>query len=239
MNSISKGPSLERKAQSPQMFNLIAKTYDPLNRFLSMGIDVMWRKKMAKILGRQKLVVDLATGTGDVAITLIKGGNVEKVLGLDLSEGMLEIGLKKITEQKLNDKIELKIGDGVEIPLPDNYANAVTISFGIRNFPDANKSLENIYRVLKADGTLCILEFSLPTNALVRIMYLTYFRSILPFIGNLFSSHKNAYTYLNETVENFPYGKEFVTMIESKKFTEVKAIPLTFGIATLYIAKKR
>ena len=194
---------------------------------------------MAKLLGKQKLVVDLATGTGDVAITLIKSGNVEKVLGLDLSEGMLAIGSKKIIAQKLTDKIELRIGDGVEIPLPDNFANAVTISFGIRNFPNAEVSLENIYRILKSNGTLCILEFSLPTNFLVRNVYLTYFRSILPFIGNLFSAHKNAYTYLNETVENFPYGSQFVNMIESKKFVEVQAIPLTFGIATLYLAKKR
>jgi len=234
MNTLSN----ERKAQSPQMFNLIAKTYDPLNRVLSMGIDVMWRKEMTKLLGQQALVVDLATGTADVALTLVKSGNVEKVIGLDLSEGMLAIGKQKVLAQKLSHKIELRIGDGVEIPLPDNYADAVTISFGIRNFPSTTKSLENIFRVLKPQGTLCILEFSLPKNALVRLVYLTYFRKVLPFIGNLFSSHKNAYTYLNQTVEDFPYGEKFVALLNENKFINARAIPLTLGIATIYIAKK-
>ncbi|MFZ9000381.1 MAG: bifunctional demethylmenaquinone methyltransferase/2-methoxy-6-polyprenyl-1,4-benzoquinol methylase UbiE [Bacteriovoracaceae bacterium] len=229
-----------RKKESFKIFNDIAKTYDLLNRALSFGIDVKWRKNFIKNLPQRNSLecLDLATGTGDVALTIGKDRRVSKVVGLDMSEGMIEIGKKKVASQKLDKLIELKIGDGVLIPLKDNGQDVVTLAFGIRNFYDPQKALTNIHRVLKKDGLAMIMEFSLPKNPLIKAFYLLYFRYFLPFVGNIVSKHKDAYTYLNKTVEDFPYGKDFTDMMEKAGFQEIRIVPLTFGIASLYIGKK-
>ena len=230
-----------RKKESYKIFDEIAGTYDLLNHSLSMGIDVYWRNKMLKHLPNKESInaLDLATGTGDVALTLIKDKRVKKITGLDLSKGMIDVGIQKIIKKGLDKKISLMIGDGVNIPAGDSAFDLTTISFGIRNFSDPNKSLRDIHRVLKKDGRLMIMEFSIPKNVIVRNVYFFYFRHLLPFIGNIVSKHKDAYTYLNKSVEEFPYGDKFLGMMETAGFKDLKMIPLTFGIATLYIGDKK
>jgi demethylmenaquinone methyltransferase/2-methoxy-6-polyprenyl-1,4-benzoquinol methylase len=230
----------ERKKESYKIFDEIAGTYDVLNHTLSMGIDIYWRNKMLRHLPNVDSInaLDLATGTGDVPLTLIKDQRIKKITGLDLSQGMVELGKIKVKNKKLDHKINLMIGDGVCIPSGDSVFDLTTISFGIRNFNDPQKSLFDIYRVLKKDGRLMIMEFSIPKNVIVRNVYFFYFRHLLPFIGNIVSKHKDAYTYLNQTVEDFPYGENFLTLMRNAGFKNLKMIPLTFGIATLYIGDK-
>ena len=230
-----------RKPESYKIFDDIAGTYDFLNRILSFGIDVYWRKKMTKKLPQRKNLqaLDLATGTADVALTLSKQPQIAHVKGLDLSKEMIAIGRKKVEKANKRGLISLDIGDGTQIEAEDESFDVATISFGIRNFSDPDKSLRDIYRVLKPEGRLLILEFSLPKNRLVRAVYFFYFRNLLPWIGNLVSKHKDAYTYLNESVEHFPYGKEFAQKMENANFKNVTYTPLTFGIATLYCGDKK
>lgn len=230
-----------RKKESYKIFDDIAGTYDLLNHSLSMGIDVYWRNKMLKHLPNKESInaLDLATGTGDVALTLVKDQRVKKITGLDLSKGMIDVGIAKVKKKKLEKKIFLMLGDGVNIPTGDAAFDLTTISFGIRNFSDPQKSLHDIHRVLKKDGRLMIMEFSIPTNFIVRNVYFFYFRHLLPFIGNIVSKHKDAYTYLNKSVEDFPYGEKFLGMMRTAGFQNLKMIPLTFGIATLYIGDKK
>lgn len=227
----------ERKKESYKIFDEIASTYDVLNHTLSLGIDIYWRNKLLKHLPDKESInaLDLATGTGDVALTLVKDHRIRKVTGIDLSKGMIELGKIKVKKKGLDKKIILTLGDGVNIPSGDNVFDLTTISFGIRNFSDPQKSLFDIYRVLKKDGRLMIMEFSIPTNALVRAVYFFYFRHLLPFVGNLVSKHKDAYTYLNKSVEDFPYGNDFLKLMQNAGFKNLKMLPLTFGIATLYI----
>lgn len=230
-----------RKKESYKIFDDIAGTYDLLNHSLSMGIDVYWRNKMLKHLPNKESInaLDLATGTGDVALTLVKDQRVKKITGLDLSKGMIDVGIKKVQKRGLEKKIFLMLGDGVNIPTGDAAFDLTTISFGIRNFSDPQKSLHDIHRVLKKDGRLMIMEFSIPTNFIIRNVYFFYFRHLLPFIGNIVSKHKDAYTYLNKSVEDFPYGEKFLGMMRTAGFQDLKMIPLTFGIATLYIGDKK
>ncbi len=229
-----------RKNESYKIFNEIASTYDFLNHFLSLGIDIYWRKEFLKYLPKKESlnVLDLATGTGDVPLTLIKDERVKKITGLDLSTGMVEIGKEKVKKKKLDHKINLMIGDGTNIESGDSVFDLTTISFGIRNFNDPQKSLHEIFRVLKKDGRVMIMEFSIPKNFIVRSVYFFYFRNFLPFIGNLISKHKDAYTYLNQTVETFPYGEAFLKLMKNANFKNTRSIELCFGIATLYIGDK-
>ncbi|RLA62931.1 MAG: bifunctional demethylmenaquinone methyltransferase/2-methoxy-6-polyprenyl-1,4-benzoquinol methylase UbiE [Epsilonproteobacteria bacterium] len=229
-----------RKKESYKIFDEIAPSYDFLNHFLSLGIDIYWRQKFLAALPKtDKIVVlDLATGTGDVPLVLVKDKRVKKVTGIDRSKGMVDIGKKKIQKKKLEKKIELKLGDGVKIPFADETFNVVTISFGIRNFSDHKESLKNIYRVLSPKGKVLIMEFSLPKNSVMRFLYFFYFRNILPRIGNLFSGHGDAYTYLNKTVEDFPYGAEFAGHLKEAGLKNVSYKSYTFGIATLYQGEK-
>lgn len=230
-----------RKKESYKIFDEIAGTYDLLNHSLSMGIDVYWRNKMLKYLPDKDSInaLDLATGTGDVALTLVKDKRVKKITGLDLSKGMIDVGIQKVKKKGLEKKIFLMLGDGVNIPTGDAAFDLTTISFGIRNFSDPQKSLYDIHRVLKKDGRLMIMEFSIPTNFIIRNVYFFYFRYLLPFIGNIVSKHKDAYTYLNKSVEDFPYGDKFLNLMKNAGFQDLKMIPLTFGIATLYIGDKK
>ena len=231
----------DRKKESYKIFDEIAGTYDFLNHFLSLGIDIYWRNKLLKNLPDTTSInaLDLATGTGDVPLTLIKDQRIKKITGLDLSEGMINLGIKKVKAKNLDQKIFLMKGDGVLIPCADNTFHLTTISFGIRNFSDPSTSLKNIHRVLKKDGRLMIMEFSIPTNFIIRNLYFFYFRNILPLIGNLFSKHKDAYSYLNQTVEDFPYGNNFLALMKNAGFSNLSFTPLTFGIATLYIGDKK
>lgn len=230
----------QRKKESYKIFDDIAPTYDFLNHFLSFGIDIYWRNKLLKHLPKNESInsLDLACGTGDVGITLIKSPNIKKVTGLDLSKGMIEVGKSKLKKKNLDSKIQLLIGDAVNIPAANNTFDLTTISFGIRNFSDAQKSLIDIHRVLKNNGRLMVMEFSIPKNFIFRQIYFFYFRHILPFIGNLVSKHGDAYTYLNKTVEDFPYGEDFLKLMKNAGFKQCKCIPLTFGIASLYIGDK-
>ena len=234
-------PISERKKESYKIFDEIAPTYDLLNHSLSFGIDIYWRKKLLKHLPEKESInaLDLATGTGDVPLTIISDQRIKKITGIDLSKGMVDIGIEKVKKRGLEKKIFLMLGDGVTIPAGDNTFDLTTISFGIRNFSDPQKSLYDIHRVLKENGRLMIMEFAIPTNPIICAVYFFYFRHFLPRIGNIVSKHKDAYTYLNQSVEDFPYGDKFLKLMENAGFKDLKKIPLTFGIAMLYIGDKK
>lgn len=240
MNNANENSLSERKKESYKIFNEIAGTYDLLNHTLSLGIDIYWRNKLLKHLPKKESInaLDLATGTGDVPLTLIKDERIKKITGLDLSKGMVDIGIEKVKKKGLDKKINLMIGDAVNIPAADNSFDLTTISFGIRNFSDPQKSLHDIHRVLKKDGRVMIMEFAIPANPIVKAVYFFYFRHFLPVIGNLVSKHKDAYTYLNKTVEEFPYGDEFLKLMQNAGFKNLRKQSLTFGIAMLYIGDK-
>jgi demethylmenaquinone methyltransferase/2-methoxy-6-polyprenyl-1,4-benzoquinol methylase len=229
-----------RKNESYKIFDEIAYTYDFLNHFLSFGIDLYWRKKFLKNLPENETisVLDLATGTGDVPIVLAKDPRIVSVKGIDRSKKMVALGNFKIIKKNLSKKVTLEMGDGVDIPFPDNTFDLVTISFGIRNFSDPQKSLKNILRVLKPGGRLLIMEFAIPKNLIIRKIYFLYFRNILPFIGNLLSRHGDAYSYLNKTVEDFPHGEEFKKWVDAEGFANTSFQGFTFGIVNLYRGDK-
>jgi len=227
--------------ESWKMFDRIADTYDPLNRILSMRQDVLWRKKVRKHLPRisQIELLDLATGTGDLLFSLCQNNpDISKAIGVDMSTGMLEVAEKKHGKTSLTQDIQFKQGDAAELPLEDNSFDVVTIAFGIRNVPDFQKAIHEMYRVLKPGGRVIILEFSLPQNKLLRSSYLFYFREFLPRIGGLISGDRQAYTYLNQSVEAFPYGEAFLEVMANAGFEGLQQHPLTFGIATIYRGDK-
>lgn len=229
-----------QKRDSWKLFDEIATTYDFINHFLSLGIDIQWRKKLLSLVKTEKNLhaLDLATGTADIPLNLVTLDNIDKVTGLDLSKEMIEHGNLKIKKYGYQDKIKLKVACGVEVPLRDESVDLVTISFGIRNFSNVECSLQNIHRVLKPGGQLLIMEFGLPKNPIVRHSYLFYFRFILPFIGKILSKHPYAYSYLNRTVETFPYGEEFANLMRKAGFKKVNVHPLTFGVANIYCGYK-
>lgn len=225
-----------------KMFNRIAPRYDLLNRLLSLRQDVAWRRKMARYLpDRPGLkLLDLATGTGDQILFLIsQSDQIESAVGIDLAEEMLARGRQKVSAKGLETVIELKHGDATRIPFSDQQFDVITISFGIRNVVDVPQSLRDMYRVLKPGGRALILEFSLPANGLFRKLYLFYFRRILPLIGGLISGDMAAYRYLNQTVESFPYGRDFCDLMRDAGFVNVAFEPLTFSIAAIYRGDKR
>ena len=226
------------KSRSWEMFNRIASKYDVINRVLSFGIDIWWRKQLIKKIPSDKPIkyLDLATGTGDLLYTVAKHrNNLEQALGMDLSEGMLKQAEKKLQkwDRKLSSLIQFKKGDAGSIPLTDSCVDVVTISFGIRNVPDVGKCLKEFHRILQPQGLCCVLEFSLPTNFLVKPFYLFYLRHILPTLGRILSGDREAYTYLNKTIETFPYGSHFSQLLEEAGF-KAGYKTLTFGIVTLY-----
>ena len=220
-----------------RMFDRIASRYDLLNRLLSFRQDVIWRNKVVALLPQKEnlSVLDLATGTGDLILTIAeKSPQFKSGVGLDMAGEMLKYAVLKTDEKKLSNSISYVRGDAVTIPFANNTFDAVTISFGIRNVIDVSKSLKEMYRILDKNGKALILEFSLPHNKIVKTAYLFYFRHILPFIGGIISGDSYAYKYLNQTVETFPYGKEFCTLMEKAGFSIVSEHRLTFGIATIY-----
>jgi len=233
-------PSSPTRTNVWAMFDRIAHRYDFVNRVLSGRQDVLWRKKVAKLLktGSPRQVLDLATGTADQLLTIIQNvPSVESGVGIDLSEKMMEFGRKKIAAKGLSEKLRLQTGDASQIPFADESFDAITISFGIRNVIDVSESLREMNRVLRPGGRTHILEFSLPAQPL-RSAYLFYLRKILPHFGNALSGDSYAYRYLNETIETFPYGEEFCTLMTQAGFAKVAHYPLTLGIATIYVGEK-
>jgi demethylmenaquinone methyltransferase/2-methoxy-6-polyprenyl-1,4-benzoquinol methylase len=223
------------------MFDRIAGRYDLLNRLLSGGTDVAWRRRMAKHMpnGENLRLLDLATGTGDVLLAMHKQcPRVQSGVGMDLSGGMLAVGRRKIVERGLAESLRMVRADAVTLGARKDSFDAATIAFGIRNVPNVPRGLSEMHRVLKPGGRVLILEFSIPGNALLRAPYLFYFRHILPVIGGIISGDRTAYKYLNQTVEAFPYGEAFCDLMRNAGFRDVQAFPLTFGIATLYQGEK-
>jgi demethylmenaquinone methyltransferase/2-methoxy-6-polyprenyl-1,4-benzoquinol methylase len=226
-----------KKEQVQQMFDNIAHRYDFLNRFLSLGIDVGWRKKAIKILAKQnpKKILDVATGTADFALATLKI-NPEEVIGVDISEGMLEVGRKKIAEKGVKN-IRLEYGDSENLQFQDNTFDAVIVAFGVRNFENLEKGLEEINRVLKPGGMAMILEFSKP-RGIFKLIYNFYFNVVLPLWGKLFSGDNAAYTYLPESVKVFPEGEDFKQIMQGAKYNNVQDKRLTFGICSIYTGLK-
>ena len=221
------------------MFDNISARYDFLNRFLSLGIDVSWRKKTVKEVKKSapKHVLDMATGTADLAIMMAKSG-IPEITGADLSAGMLRVGQQKISEKSLEQKISLIQADSENLPFESCQFDAATVAFGVRNFENTVKGLSELHRVLKADGRLYVLEFSQPEKFPFKHLYGFYFRYILPRWGRLISGDQAAYTYLPESVKAFPYGNEFMGLANEAGFRGGRFIPLTFGVASLYILEK-
>ncbi|MFC6997650.1 bifunctional demethylmenaquinone methyltransferase/2-methoxy-6-polyprenyl-1,4-benzoquinol methylase UbiE [Rufibacter roseus] len=228
-----------KKTQVAQMFNSIAKRYDFLNHFLSAGIDIIWRKKAVKLLEQTKpqLLLDIATGTGDFALEAMRL-KPRQIIGLDISEGMLAVGREKIKKRGLENVIELQLGDSENIQFPDNHFDAITVAFGVRNFENLEKGLSEMYRVLKPGGKAVILEFSKPQKFPMKQTYNFYFKHILPVFGKLISKDNAAYTYLPESVQAFPDGKDFLTILNKIGFKTTEWHSLTFGISSIYTGKK-
>lgn len=234
-----KDSSLGKKEQVTQMFDTISGNYDGLNRVISFGIDVKWRKKVLRLVQEQNpdTVLDIATGTGDLAILMAKT-NASKITGLDISAGMLDVGKQKVKERALENRIAMVLGDSENMPFPDNHFDAITVSFGIRNFETLEKGLAEILRVLKPNGIFVILETSVPEKTPFKQGYRLYTKNILPLIGRLFSKDNVAYGYLSESAAVFPYGEQLNNILRKIGFTNVKALPQTFGVATIYTASK-
>lgn len=228
-----------KKQQVAEMFNKISKKYDFLNHFLSLGIDIYWRRRAISLLKQDnpKLILDIATGTGDFAIEALKL-NPEQVIGIDISEGMLQVGREKIMKTGHDNVIELKLGDSEKLRFEDNKFDSVIVAFGVRNFEELEVGLENMYRVLKPGGKTVILEFSRPHMFPFKQLYDFYFRLILPKIGRIVSGDNSAYKYLPESVLEFPHGDKFLKILENVGFKNNKCIPLTFGISSIYIGLK-
>jgi demethylmenaquinone methyltransferase/2-methoxy-6-polyprenyl-1,4-benzoquinol methylase len=234
-----KDSDLSKKEQVTKMFDAISKEYDGLNRVISFGIDVKWRNKVVEIVGKTNpdSILDIATGTGDLAISLAKT-EASKIIGFDISEGMLDVGRKKIEKLQLNNTIEMVLGDSEKMPFEDNSFDAITVAFGVRNFENLEKGLTEIYRVLKTGGIFVILETSIPNKMPFKQGYKFYAKYILPSIGKLFSKDKVAYQYLSDSAAAFPYGQAFNNILHKIGFIAIENKPQTFGVATIYIAKK-
>lgn len=228
-----------KKEQVTKMFDNIADNYDGLNRVITFGIDLKWRKKVVAEVAKvtPTKVIDVATGTGDLAVALTRTNAIE-IVGLDLSAGMLKVGQKKVLEQKLEGKVKMILGDGEQIPFDQGYFDAATVAFGVRNFENLNQGLSEIYRVLRRDGKLVILETSVPVNFPFKQGYFLFTKGILPIIGKLFSKDKSAYSYLSESAVKFPHGMAFNNILKEIGFRKIENKPQTFGAATIYVATK-
>ena len=222
------------------MFDRISPKYDALNHLLSLNIDKVWRRKTAKAVSRScpKTILDLATGTADLAIAMAKRNPQARIIGIDISEKMLEIGKAKIREQNLENQIELQLGDAASLPFEGGRFDVVSVAFGVRNFEDREKGLSEIHRVLKSGGEAVILEFSMPDRFPVKQLYRFYFRHVLPKIGKQISKDAAAYSYLPESVGKFPKPKDFLSLLAQKGWVNGDMKRLSFGIATLYTAQK-
>jgi demethylmenaquinone methyltransferase/2-methoxy-6-polyprenyl-1,4-benzoquinol methylase len=221
------------------MFNSIAPKYDFLNHTLSFGIDKIWRRKAIRLISgcSPETILDVATGTGDFAIAAMKTG-ARKITGIDISSEMVAVGQEKIRKMELEERISLMTGDSEDIHFPDQSFDVATVAFGVRNFENLSRGLDELFRVLKQGGSLCVLEFSNPRNPIVRFGYRFYSKNLMPWFGRLISGDKSAYTYLPESVEEFPDGEKFITFMRESGFVQITEFRLTFGIASIYIGKK-
>ena len=228
-----------KKVQVTKMFDTISKEYDGLNRVISFGIDVKWRRKVVEIVKAKQPhnILDIATGTGDLAISLTET-SAKEIIGLDISDGMLAVGRQKISEKKLDNIISLVIGDSENLNYQDNTFDAITVAFGIRNFENLEKGLSEILRVLKPNGVFVILETSVPTNPIYKLGYNIHTKFILPTVGRLFSKDKVAYSYLSESASVFPHGEALNNILRKIGFINVVNQPQTMGAATIYSASK-
>lgn len=229
------------KTQAPQMFDAIAHRYDMLNRLLSLGMDISWRNRLKALMpkGKNLKVLDLASGTADVIITLVKDNpDIEDAIGIDPAVKMLEVGREKIASLGLASRIRLEEGDAQHLNLPDNNFDVVTISFGIRNVPDMRLGLLEMYRVTKPGGQVMILEFSKPDNPILAAGHYVYLNTFVPLVGFLFSGNIKAYQYLAQTIQSFPYGDRFCKILKQFGFNNVSAYPLLGGVATIYVGHK-
>ena len=234
-----KNSDSSKKEQVTKMFDNISKEYDNLNRVISFGIDVKWRKKVVKLVKdtNPETILDIATGTGDLAINLSET-NANKIIGLDISDGMLEVGRQKIKKKELNTTIEMILGDSEDLPFKDNTFDAITVAFGVRNFEHLDKGLTEILRVLKPNGIFVILETSVPTKTPFKQGHRIYTKYIMSAIGRIFSKDQSAYSYLSESASKFPYGEALNNILREIGFIDVKDYPQTFGVATIYTSSK-
>jgi len=227
-----------KREQVERMFDAISPKYDLLNRMFSLGIDQGWRREVVRLLGAEPVqhLLDVATGTADLAI--MAAPKAERVTGIDISEGMLSHGRVKVTKRQLEKKVTLQQADSTALPFADGTFDAVTVAFGVRNFEDLQRGLVEMFRVLKPNGRLFVLEFSKPLHTPMRQLFRFYFHRIMPLIGRTVSKDSEAYTYLPKSVDAFPEGDAFVRMLKEAGAKEATAKPLTGGIATLYAARK-
>jgi demethylmenaquinone methyltransferase/2-methoxy-6-polyprenyl-1,4-benzoquinol methylase len=234
-----KDQNASKKEQVAQMFDNVSPKYDFLNHLLSGGIDILWRKKAIKLLKKSqpKMILDIATGTGDFAIEAL-ALKPTKIVGVDISEGMLGVGREKIKKLGMESVIELQKGDSERLNFQDNTFDAVIVSFGVRNFENLEKGLTDMCRVMKPEGTCIVLEFSKPAAFPFKQLYNFYFKYILPVVGKIVSKDTSAYTYLHDSVQAFPDGNDFIKVFQRAGFTKTQCLPLTFGISTIYIGSK-
>ena len=228
-----------KKKQIINLFNSISPNYDSLNRIMTFGIDMVWRKRVVRLVQKQKhnSILDIATGTGDLALSLAKL-NSDTIIGLDISKEMLSIGKQKVLSRNLNHRIKMLSGDSEDLNFKDESFDIVTISFGIRNLENIEKGLNEIKRVLKSKGALVILETSVPKNIIVKSLYLLYVRNIIPSISFILSNNRFAYQYLSDSAIAFPCGESFNNILRKNGFIEVDDFPQTFGVSSIYFAKK-
>jgi len=228
-----------KKEQVAQMFDNVSPKYDFLNHLLSGGIDILWRKKAIKLLkkAQPKTILDIATGTGDFAIEAL-ALKPDKIVGVDISEGMLSFGREKIKKLGMDSVITLEKGDSERLHFEDNTFDAVIVSFGVRNFENLEKGLTDMCRVMKTGGMCIVLEFSKPQGFPMKQLYNFYFKNILPTVGKIVSKDTSAYTYLYDSVQAFPEGSDFIEIFQRAGFTQTQCLPLTFGISTIYIGRK-
>jgi len=238
LRTVKPNPQAEasKKVQVEHMFDAISGRYDLLNRLLSFGIDIRWRKKVKKAIADAgaEQVLDVATGTADMAIELASLAKVKHITGVDISAGMLSFGQQKIQRRELSQKITLQQADSEQLPFPNASFDACTVCFGVRNFEHLSKGIAEMARVLKPGGTLLVLEFSRPRNPVIKALYWFYFGKILPALGRLISGSNNAYRYLPESVKVFPDGSDFTRIMNEAGIRNAHARALTFGICTLY-----
>ena len=223
------------------MFDTISQEYDGLNRVISFGIDQKWREKVVQLVDRisPESILDIATGTGDLAIMFAENTSAKKIIGLDISEGMLSVGKEKVKNKNLGNRIKMIIGDSEKLPFENNSFDAITVSFGVRNFETLETGLSEILRVLKPNGKFVILETSIPTKFPFKQGYLFHSNILLPLIGKLFSKDKKAYGYLSESAANFPYGEKLNNILRKVGFIDVQDHPQTFGVASIYTSSKQ
>ena len=229
-----------KKEQVSDMFDTISEEYDGLNRAITFGIDKSWRKRLINMAAEKhpNKVLDIASGTGDLAILMAQKTEAQEIIGADISEGMLNVGRQKIKKLQYDDRISMQVADSESLPFDSNYFDVVTVAFGVRNFENLDQGLKEIYRVLKPGGIFLVLETSVPKYPIIKQFYLLHSHTILPLFGRLFSKDPKAYQYLSKSAQKFPYGKAFNNILKKNGFKEVKDHPQFFGAATIYNAQK-